>query len=430
MIIYNLTMRYLIVTLAFIFSTILCVETHAKEENVVVPKEYKIWLENLKKEMIEKGISKQTIKKAYTKDYYHYKPEVIELDRKQPEFVLTTTDYLNRVVNKKRVETAKLKYKELYPLFKDMEKKYNVPFNYIIAFWGAETNFGANFGNFEIIDALTTLSYDNRRTEFFKKELYEALKIIDEYDIKVEDMQGSWAGAMGHFQFMPSTFNNYAVDYDGDGMIDIWHTFEDAVASAANYLNKLGWKKDETWGMEVTFTYKFDYANTGINNTKTVKEWKKLGVLDKDGNPLKLNDKINASIIIPEGRKGKAYIVLNNFKKIMIWNRSENYALAICKLADYAVSKENWKEEKKDAVVELKTQDILKVQKFINETGLAKVDEDGKFGSKTKEGIKALQKEALMPQDGYPDYQLLNKINKYNPDIGFAVPVQPKKVYK
>lgn len=403
---------------------------NVRAEEVVVPEEYKVWLENLKKEMIDRGISKKTIKKAYAKNYYRYRPEVIELDRKQPEFVLTSTDYLNKLVNKKRVDLARQKYKELYPLFKDMEDKYGVPISYLIAFWGLESNFGASFGNFEIIDALTTLSYDDRRSKFFKDELYNALKIMEKYDIKPEDMQGSWAGAMGHFQFMPSTFTNYAVDYDKDGYIDIWHTFEDAIASAANYLSKLGWKKDEPWGLEVSLSYKFDYSNTGINQTKTVAEWKKLGVRTAEGKDIKLDENLKGSVIIPEGRKGKAYLVFGNFKKIMIWNRSESYALAISKLSDYILSDKKWEEESKNPAVSLKTEDILAIQKFINALGWGKLDEDGKFGSKTREAVKDLQKKARMPQDGYPDYQLLNKINKYNPDTGFVIPVQPQKTKK
>lgn len=422
-------MRSYLALLVLIFSVFFSCNAIAEEE-ITVPEEYKVWLEELKKDMIKQGISKKTIKKAYAKNYYRFKPEVIEFDRKQPEFVLTTTDYLNRIVTEKRVNEAREKYKKLYPLFKDMEETYGVPINYLIAFWGAESNFGANFGNFEVIDALTTLSYDDRRSAFFKKELYEALKIIDTYDIKIEDMKGSWAGAMGHFQFMPTTFNNYAVDYNGDGMIDIWHSFEDAIASAANYLAKTGWKKGETWGIEVSLGDKFDFEDTGLNKIKTIKEWKAKDVKDTKGKEIKLGEDIKGSIIITEGRKGKAYLILQNFRKIMLWNRSENYALAICKLADYIVSDEKWKEEEKNPAVILKTEDILTLQKFINQIGVAKIEEDGKFGTQTKEGIKALQKKAMMPQDGYPDYQLLNKINKYNPDIGFIVPVQPKKVHK
>ena len=407
-------------------------EGFAKEvkAEVLIPVEYTEWLDELKKDMIKRGISKKTINKVYEKNYYKPDPEVVKIDRKQTEFVLSSTDYLNRVVNKKRVETARKKYKELYPLFKDMEKKYGVMFNYLVAFWGIETNFGETFGNYEIIDVLTTLAYDKRRAKFFRNELYQALKIIDEYDIDYEKMEGSWAGAMGHFQFMPSTFNTYAVDYDGDGKIDIWHSFEDAVASAANYLSKMGWKFDEPWGEEVSFKWNFDYVNTGRDNVKTVKEWKKLGVLRADGKALSLNENIKGAVIIPEGKKGRAYLVLDNFKKIMNWNRSENYALAVSSLADYIVSDKKWKEFEQARAERLKVEDVTKIQAFINKMGLDKLTEDGQLGSKTREAIKKVQKEAKLAQDGYPDYQLLQKINKYDKDVGFVVPAQPRKVLR
>src|SRR5574344_649700 len=306
-----------------LFAVLLCGVVQAKEP----PQEYVQWLENLKQEMIGRGISKKTIKKVYKgKNYYHENPEVVKIDRKQIEFALTSVEYLNRVVNKKRVETAQQKYKELYPLFTDMEEKYTIPVNYLIAFWAVETNFGTSFGNYQVMDVLTTLSYDTRRPKFFREELYNALKIVDVWGINPEIMEGSWAGAMGHFQFMPSTFNAYAVDYNGDGAIDIWHSFEDAIASAANYLTAEGWKKDETWGMEVSLPWNFDYAKTGRNYKQTIEQWQKMGIRTKDNKKIPLNTEILASIIVPDGKKGQAYLILDNFRVIMKWNRSENYA--------------------------------------------------------------------------------------------------------
>lgn len=411
---------------------VLCLTTPTlASEKVKAPKEYVLWLDNLKKELVVRGISKKTIEKVYGKnDYYHPDPEVVKIDRKQIEFVLTSTEYLNRVVNAERVKAARKKYKELYPLFKDMEKKFGVPINYLIAFWGMETNFGAHFGNYQVVDALTTLSYDKRRSAFFKEELYQALKIVDTWKIDYTKMEGSWAGAMGHFQFMPSTFNAYAVDYNGDGKIDIWHSFEDAIASAANYLSKMGWKPGESWGEEVTLPWNFDYALSGRGTMQEVKKWQKMGVKSKNNKKLSLSEDEKVSIIVPEGRKGAAYLVRNNFRKIMNWNRSENYALAIGFLADYIKSDQEWQPFKQNPAVRIKTDDVLKIQYFINKLGWFKLDEDGMLGSKTREAIKKVQAEAKMPQDGYPDYQLLQKINRYNPDIGFAVPVPERKLHK
>lgn len=415
------------------FAAALCISASvsAADKKAEAPEEYLHWLDNLKNEMLERGISKKTIKKVYKhNNYYHPNPEVVKIDRKQIEFALTSTEYLNRVVNKKRVEAAQQKYRELYPLFKDMEKKYGVPVNYLIAFWGVETNFGQNFGNYQVMDVLTTLSYDTRRPKFFKEELYQALKIVDKWEIDPVQMEGSWAGAMGHFQFMPSTFNAYAVDYNVDGKIDIWHSFEDAIASAANYLSSAGWVRGEPWGMEVSLPWNFDYALSGRNVVKTVEEWEKLGIRTSDNKKLKLAKNLKASVIVPEGKKGQAYLILDNFRVIMKWNRSENYALAIGILADYIKSGRKWQEIKLNPAVRLKTDDILKIQSFINKLGWFQLDEDGQLGQKTREAVKKVQKEAKMPQDGYPDYQLLQKINRYNPAIGFTVPVQPRKLHK
>ena len=332
-------------------------------EKAETPEVYTKWLNALKEEMIERGISEKTIDLAYGEnDYYHPDPEVVKIDRKQIEFVLTSTEYLNRVVNAQRVAKAREKYKQLYPLFKDMEEKYGVQINYLIAFWGMETNFGQNFGNYEVIDALTTLSYDKRRPKFFKEELFQALKIIDKWQVEPKQMEGSWAGAMGHFQFMPSTFNAYAVDYNGDGKIDIWHSFEDAIASAANYLSSMGWKPGQDWGMKVSLPWNFDYAMSGRDVKKTVKEWRKIGVKTKNNKQLELPDDEIVSIILPEGRKGAAYLIRENFRKIMNWNRSENYALAIGMLADYIKSDDKWTSAKMNPAVRVKTDDVLKIQ--------------------------------------------------------------------
>lgn len=396
----------------------------------VAPSEYTHWLNNLKKEMVERGISKKTIDEVYKTNYYKPNPSVVKIDRKQAEFVLTSTDYLNRVVNKKRVDAARQHYKELYPTLKKIEKKYGVQAHYIVAFWAVETNFGQNFGGYDVIDVLTTLSYDNRRPKFFKEELYQALKIIDTWQIDHTKMQGSWAGAMGQFQFMPSTFNAYAVDYNGDNKIDIWHSFSDAAASAANYLSKIGWDKNREWGMPVTLPWNFNFADSGRGKTKTIKEWKKLGVQTINKKKLNLPDNLQAAIIVPEGKKGNAYLVLNNFRKIMIWNRSENYALAIGTLADYIRSGKTWRPAKENPAVRLKTDDILKIQAFINRLGWAKVEEDGMLGSQTRAAIKQVQQKAKLPQDGYPDARLLDKINGYNPEVGFAVPVPARKLHK
>lgn len=416
----------LAVSMIALWSATACATDNLKIE---APKEYLEWLENLKSEMIEKGISEKTIKKVYAQNYYH-EPKAVVHDRKQLEFVLTSDEYINRVVNQVRTEKAQEYYVKLKPLWAKLEEKYTLPAEYVVAFWGIETNFGSNFGGHNVIDALTEMSYDKRRSEFFKKELFNALKIIDDYDIDFTKMDGSWAGAMGHFQFMPSTFNAYAVDFDGDKKIDIWNSFDDAAASAANYLTTIGWKKDIPWGMKVNLPWNFDYKLTGRHKDITVKTLNKIGVRTAKGKKIKLVPELKVSIITPEGKNGNAYLITDNFYKIMHWNRSENYALAVGILADYVKTSKKWQKLTQNKVQKVKTDDVLKIQSFINKLGWFKLDEDGQLGTKTRDAIKKVQKKAMLPQDGYPDYQLMRKINNYNAKKGFAIPVPERKLHK
>lgn len=392
--------------------------------------DYLFWLDNLKTEMLKKGISQETLDKVYgEKDYYHAKPQAVLHDRKQPEFVFTSADYLNRLVCKERAEQAAVKYKEQKALLRKIEQKYAVPGEYLIAFWGAETNFGTTFGGYNVFDALTEMSYDKRRAKFFTNELYNALKILQEQKFDPAKMQSSWAGAMGNFQFMPSTYNKYAIDFNSNGKIDIWDEFDDAAASAANYLTAIGWEKTIPWGWKVELPWNFDYSLSGRDKKHPISFWKNKG-LKPQGGWGKVKDEVLSAVVTPEGSRGQAYLVTDNFHKIMQWNRSENYALAIGLLSDYALGKNAWRKISHNSSHRLKSEDVKKVQQFINKQGWAKLDEDGTLGSKTKEAIKLLQKKALLPQDGYPSAVLLSKIADYNPQKGFAIPLPERKLHK
>ncbi|MBR3676443.1 MAG: lytic murein transglycosylase [Alphaproteobacteria bacterium] len=401
-------------------------------ETVTPPAEWNEYIKNLQKEMRDKGISQKTLDKAYKgKNYYHKAPAVVKQDKRQAEFVMTTCDYVNRLVNSQRVAEGRKKYKEVKGKYSEIEQKYNVPFNYIVSFWGVETNFGQNKGKHNLIDSLTNLSYKNRRSQFFKSELYNVLKIMDKTNLSEDKMLGSWAGAMGHFQFMPSTYNNYAVDYDGDNVPDIWNSFPDAVASAENYLTELGWKRDEPWGMRVQLPWDFDFKNVGRKTTKKVSEWKELGVKTYAGNNLPYDNDLKGSVILPDGRKGPAYLVFGNFKRVMIWNRSDNYAIAVVTLADYiADADKKWTPLTAQQQYTVNSDEVLLIQKFCNRLSKDKIKEDGRLGPQTRDCVKFLQKKARLPEDGYPDYRLLNKLNNYDGKNGFSVPVPSKKTRK
>jgi len=298
---------------------------------VPVQADFQSWLVDLRDEAAGKGISKETLDAALTG--IKPIPRVVELDRKQPEFTLTFDQYMNRVVPRSRVEKGRKKLAENKALLTEVSRKFGVPPQFIVAFWGVETDFGRVTGGFKVIDSLATLAFDGRRSAFFRKELLLALQIIEGGHIAANAMMGSWAGAMGQAQFMPSSFVGYAVDYDKDGRKDIWKTRADVFGSAANYLSRYGWRADERWGRRVKVPEGFDPKRADLKVRKSVSGWAMEGVTQADGTPLPDSD-LDASIILPAKAAGPAYIVYNNYRVILRWNRSHYFAIAIGRLAD------------------------------------------------------------------------------------------------
>ena len=289
------------------------------------------WLEALRAEAAGRGIGESTLAAAL--GGIKPIPRVIELDRKQPEFTMTFRQYMSRVASEARVEKGRRKLRENRALLAEVGRKYGVQPRFIVAFWGVETDFGRITGGFPVIPALATLAYDGRRSAFFRKELLHALGILDQAHIAPSAMVGSWAGAMGQCQFMPSSFVSFAVDHDGDGRKDIWKTRADVFASAANYLARSGWHGDQTWGRPVSLPRGFDAALAGLKVQKRINAWQRLGVRRADGRDLPKRD-LMSSIVLPEGGKGPAFLVYDNYRTILKWNRSTFFALAIGSLAD------------------------------------------------------------------------------------------------
>ena len=294
------------------------------------------WKEKLKIEAIEKGISKNTLDLAID----DFKPikRVIELDRRQPEFTLTLDQYLKRVVPSRRIKKGRLMLAKNNKILEKIGKKYSVQPRFIIALWGIETDFGRLDGGFSVVHSLATLALDGRRSKFFRKELIRALRILDQGHINIRDMRGSWAGAMGHFQFMPSSFENFAVDYDNDGKRDIWRNKKDAFASAANYLSKSGWKSDQTWGREVRIPEEFDGTLINSKSFKRMSKWRSLGIKRANGRDLPSRELLGA-LVKSKDRESKVYLVYKNYFTILKWNRSLYFAVAVGSLADAIVSK-------------------------------------------------------------------------------------------
>jgi len=289
------------------------------------------WLDELKAEAARKGIRAQTLDAVIPT--VKPIPRVIELDRRQPEFTLTLQQYINRVVPNSRVKKGRSKFRENATLLTEIGRKFGVQPRFIVAFWGVETDFGRLDGGFPVISALATLAHDGRRSKFFRGELIRSLRIVDQGHITHTNMKGSWAGAMGQFQFMPSSFERFAVDYDGDGRRDIWRNRRDAFASAANYLSKSGWKPDQTWGREVKLPAGFDMKLAGLKVRKGIRDWQALGVRRVDGTDLPTRN-LQASIVLPEKTQGRAFLAYNNYRVILRWNRSSFFAVAIGSLAD------------------------------------------------------------------------------------------------
>lgn len=294
--------------------------------------DFDTWLGILRAEALAKGIRPETLDRALG----GLTPikRVIELDRRQPEFTLTFDQYLARVVPKHRVNRGRAKFTEHRDLLTKIGRKYGVQPRFIVALWGIETDFGRIDGGFSVIRALATLAHDGRRSRFFRGQLIRALRIVDQGHITPDKMKGSWAGAMGQFQFMPSSFEAYAIDYDGDGRRDIWRNRADAFASAANYLSKSGWRGDQTWGRAVRLPDRFDPSLIGLKVKKPMREWQRMGVRRPDGSGLPRRN-LSASLV----RAGKAgggpvFLVYNNYRVTLKWNRSTFFAVAVGTLAE------------------------------------------------------------------------------------------------
>jgi len=294
------------------------------------------WLKSYKKIALKNGISQETINIAFKNVKFIEK--VLIYDNKQPEFYEDTITYVNKRANNSRLKNAKILLNKNKKLFNEIEKKFLVEKEILLALWGIETNFGKHVGKMDIISCLATLSYDTRRSEFFSSQLLTLLHLIDEKLLIPETLHGSWAGAFGNFQFMPSTIKNYAIDYDQNDKIELKNSLKDSLASAANYINRIGWKKNEPCFYPVTINNKISkkYINSSarnISNRLKIKKWKDKGI--KFNNNFDPKNNLEAALILPDGKVGSpAYLVFSNYEKILKWNRSLRFGISVCTLAN------------------------------------------------------------------------------------------------
>lgn len=318
-------------TVALSLCCLIGASAYAQTETEEAEKGFPEYVAKLKQEALAEGYSEETLEKAFAGVKYYAKS--VAADKNQPEFKLTLDTYLPKAVPEWKAKKAVEVYNEHKELLEKVGAEFGVQPRFIVALWGIETNFGGFTGGFDVVSALTTMAYDGRREEFFKKELWHALTIIQDGHINPDDMKGSWAGAMGQTQFMPSSFMNFAIDYDGDGRKDIWNSYEDVFASAANYLKSVGWQDDVTWGRQVQLPEGFDESLAGLKTKKSLAEWQELGIRRLDGEALPTRD-VQASIVIPDDATGRVYLAYANYDALMRWNRSNYFVAAVGYLSD------------------------------------------------------------------------------------------------
>ena len=364
------------------------------------------WREQLRAEAFSLGISEETL--LAIDDLEAPLERVLELDDAQPEFIQTFTRYLSLRITPLQINRGQALLRQYAVLLEEVRQSYGVQPHYLVSFWAIESNYGRATGGFSVLQALATLAFDPRRAEFFRTELLTALKIIDDGHIAVDNMSGSWAGAMGQLQFLPSVFARYGIDGDNDGKIDIWNSLPDIFHSAANFLSQSGWRGDERWGREVLLPSNFDFSLTGTRTRKPLQEWNELGIIQMNGSPIPVAN-MQASVILPAGAGGPAFLTYANFRATMVYNPSTFYALTVGHLADRytggaAIQRMPENEQA------MSVADVQALQELLNAAGFDSGEPDGRVGSRTRAAVRAYQQNKELPMDGYASLKLLEAL--------------------
>ncbi|MGC3871735.1 lytic murein transglycosylase [Halomonas sp. GXIMD04776] len=387
-------------------NTVTSAEASAKNDDAQEKAEFSEWVANFKRQARGEGINDVTLAAAF--DPVRFQPRIIEFDRSQPEFSRQIWDYLDSAVSKARVERGREQLSQHRPAIEAASQRYGVPGNILVAIWGIESNYGSNFGSFSTIDALATLGYDGRRPGFARSELMAALRILQRGDIDRDHMRGSWAGAMGHTQFIPSSFEAYAQDGDNDGRRDIWGSIDDVMASTANYLAEAGWREGEPWGLEVSLPEDFDYAQTELANRRPSQAWAAQGVTAIQGGGLPTLDE--AAIIAPAGAQGPAFLVGHNFRVIMRYNASTSYALAVGLLSERLAGQSGVHGDWPRGEKALSRAQVEELQELLNAQGMQVGKPDGILGPNTRSGIREYQRRLGHTPDGFATLELLQRL--------------------
>ena len=364
------------------------------------------WREQLRAEAFSLGISEETL--LAIDDLEAPLERVLELDDAQPEFMQTFTRYLSLRITPLQINRGQALLRQYAVLLEEVRQSYGVQPHYLVSFWAIESNYGRATGGFSVLQALATLAFDPRRAEFFRTELLTALKIIDDGHIAVDNMSGSWAGAMGQLQFLPSVFARYGIDGDNDGKIDIWNSLPDIFHSAANFLSQSGWRGDERWGREVLLPSNFDFSLTGTRTRKPLQEWNDLGIIQMNGSPIPVAN-MQASVILPAGAGGPAFLTYANFRATMVYNPSTFYALTVGHLADrYTGGAAIQRMPENEQAMSVANVQVL--QELLNAAGFDSGEPDGRVGSRTRTAVRAYQQNKELPIDGYASLKLLEAL--------------------
>jgi len=372
------------------------------------PASFEAWLADFRREARAKGIAESTLDRALAD--VRFQPKILEYDRAQPEFVRPIWQYLDTAVSSTRVTNGRKRLAEHRATAERMASRYGVPAEVLVAIWGVESNYGSNFGSFSTLNSLATLAFDGRRRDFAHDELIAALKIIQNGDIAPDRMIGSWAGAMGHTQFLPSSFLAYAEDGDGDGRRDIWGSIPDVMASTANYLARAGWQAGEPWGVEVRLPADFDYSQTELATRRSSQAWAAQGVRATDGEALPALGK--ASILTPAGARGPAFLVGGNYRAILRYNTATSYALAVGTLSRRVAGEPGIRADWPRQETPLSRAQVRELQRSLNARGFATGTPDGIMGPNTRAGLRAFQAAQGLTPDGFATVSLLERLQQ------------------
>ena len=389
-------------------STVSAPRTQAGNEEMALQQDFARWVTGLRAAARAAGIGEATLRIAF--DDVHYLPRVVELDRAQPEFTRTVWDYLDSAVSPQRIALGQDKLLQVRAEADAAAARYGVPSSILVAIWGMESNYGGNYGNIPTIDALATLGFEGRREDWARGQLLAALKILQSNDISRAQMIGSWAGAMGQTQFLPSNFLAYAVDGNGDGRRNIWGSMADVMASTANFLARSGWQADQPWGAEVQLPPGFDYGRADNALRQSGAQWAAEGVRTMEGAPLP--EFADGAILLPAGVRGPAFLVGPNFRAILRYNNSTSYALAVGLLAQRLIGGPGVQAPWPRDLPALTRSQLLALQTALNQRGFASGTPDGIMGPATRDGIRRYQRSVGLPADGYPDPDLLQRLQE------------------